>query len=339
MYATIIDLDSFLKNIPAKVELFSSFTGMLYARCLFERGGMMKQISYIFIGTLLCALSTTLLAMPNQIADGGILGLSLLLYYAFEFSPGIITFVSFILLLGISFKYLPKHIVYKTMINVPLLSLFIYLTEDLGQPIKDPLVAAIFAGLVMGIGFGLIIQAGSSIGGTSIIGRILYEKFEFSIIRTTFILDSFIVLMGIFVIGPLYTIYTIIALFIGKVASDYILGGFDAKKAVNIISPRSLDISKQITKVMGSAATVFNGTGGYMEKDQKIIYVVVRSQRLLFLKKLIRQIDPDAFVVVHNVKDVSGGTFFATAAEDHIAQHVESNEIEQEATTDKHNGH
>lgn len=275
----------------------------------------MKQIAFMITGTLLCAVSTTLLAMPNQIADGGILGISLLLFYAFGFSPGIVTFISFIALLGISFKYLPRHMVYKTIVNVPLLSLFIYLTENLGQPIDDPLVAAIFAGLVMGLGFGLIIQAGSSIGGTSIIARICQQNFGWNIVTSTFIMDAIIVVAGVLVIGPLYTMYTIIALFTGKVASDYLLGGFDAKKAVNIISPKSKDIAKKITKEMGSSATYFHGSGTYTGEERQALYVVVRSHRLLTLKRLVREIDAEAFVVVHNVKDVSGGTFFATAVE------------------------
>ncbi|MBY7144796.1 YitT family protein [Virgibacillus sp. NKC19-3] len=275
----------------------------------------MKQMAFIITGTLLCAVSTTLLAMPNSIADGGILGISLLLFYAFGFSPGIVTFISFIALLGISFKYLPRHMVYKTMINVPLLSLFIYLTENLGQPIDDPLVAAIFAGLVMGLGFGLIIQAGSSIGGTSIIARICHQSFGWNIVTSTFIMDAIIVVAGVLVIGPLYTMYTIIALFTGKVASDYLLGGFDAKKAVNIISPKSKAIAKKITKEMGSSATYFHGSGTYTGEERQALYVVVRSHRLLTLKRLVREIDAEAFVVVHNVKDVSGGTFFATAVE------------------------
>ncbi|WP_373894036.1 YitT family protein [Virgibacillus natechei] len=275
----------------------------------------MKQVAFMITGTLLCAVSTTLLAMPNQIADGGILGISLLLFYAFGFSPGIVTFISFIALLGISFKYLPRHMVYKTIVNVPLLSLFIYLTENLGQPIDDPLVAAIFAGLVMGLGFGLIIQAGSSIGGTSIIARICQQNFGWNIVTSTFIMDAIIVVAGVLVIGPLYTMYTIIALFTGKVASDYLLGGFDAKKAVNIISPKSKDIAKKITKEMGSSATYFHGSGTYTGEERQALYVVVRSHRLLTLKRLVREIDAEAFVVVHNVKDVSGGTFFATAVE------------------------
>ncbi|SDJ28438.1 YitT family protein [Natribacillus halophilus] len=111
--------------------------------------------------------------------------------------------------------------------------------------------------------------------------------------------------------------YTVIALFIGKVASDYVLSGFDAKKAVNIISLRSIEIQKKIIEEMGSSATVFEGYGGYREEDKKVVYVVLRSQRILYLKRLITEMDPEAFVVVHNVKDVFGGTFFATPVIEH----------------------
>lgn len=276
----------------------------------------MKQITLIIIGTLCIALGTTLLAIPNQLADGGVIGISLLLYYAFDFSPGILLFISFVVLIGVSVKYLPRHMVYKSLINVPLLSLLIFLTEGLGQPLGDPLVAAIFAGVIIGSGFGLIIQAGSSIGGTSIIGLMFNQKFGWDVVLVTFVLDILIVLAGVFIIGPLYMMYTVVALFVGKIASDYVLSGFDAKKAVNIISTRSIDISKRITTDMASSATVFEGYGGYSGEDKKSVYVVVRSPRILSLKRLIREIDPDAFVVVHNVKDVSGGTFFATPSMD-----------------------
>ncbi len=250
--------------------------------------------------------------MPNQISDGGIPGIALLLYFQFGLSPGIITFISFIVLQIVSFKYLPKNVLIMTTINVPLLALFIYLTEGLVvTPLGDPLVAAIFAGLIGGIGLALIIQAGSSTGGTSQIARLLYEKFEWNIIQTTFIMDSFIVVAGIFIIGPLYTLYTVISLTIGKFASDYVIGGLDAKKAVTIISNDYHHIAEQVTKRMSSSATYFKGSGTYTDQEQSIIYVVVPAYRLILLKKIIREIDTKAFIVVHNVKDVSGGTFLA----------------------------
>ncbi|CEI80594.1 membrane protein [Oceanobacillus oncorhynchi subsp. incaldanensis] len=280
----------------------------------------MKQIFLALIGTILCALATTIFAMPNQIADGGILGIALLLFYSLGWSPGIVTMVAFVLLQLVSFKFLPKSIVIKTMVNVPLLSLFIFLTENIvTQPLGDSLVAAIFAGLTMGIGFGLIIQAGSSIGGTSTIARLLAQRYEWNVVLTTFIMDAVIVLAGVFIIGPLYTLYTIIALSIGKVASDYVIGGFDSKKAVTIISPEFKKIAHQINTVMASSATFINGSGSYTDRQHYILYIIVPSYRLLTLKRIIREIDSSSFIVVHNVKDVSGGTFFAPTTEDEAA--------------------
>lgn len=272
----------------------------------------MKEYIYLTIGTLLFSLSVTLFAMPNQLAEGGIVGLSLLLYFSFEISPALVTFVLNAILLVIGFKLLPRHMVYKSLINVPLLSLFLFLTENLGQPIQDTLLAAIFAGLLTGIGFGFIFRAGSSTGGTSIIARMLNHKFGWDLTGTNFVLDAIIVVSGVFVIGPIYTMYTIIALYIGKKVTDYVLEGFDAKKAVNIISPKGQEISKRVMKEMASSATIFNGYGGYSKEEREVIYIVVRSHRLFYLKKLVHSVDPNAFVVVHNVKDVSGGTFFAT---------------------------
>ncbi|MED4129534.1 YitT family protein [Shouchella miscanthi] len=273
---------------------------------------MVKDYLYLIIGTFLFSLSITLYAMPNNLAEGGIVGLSLLLYFAYNISPALVTFVLNAVLLLIGFKLLPRHMVYKSVINVPLLSFFIFLTERLGQPIEDPLLAAIFAGVITGIGFGFIFRAGSSTGGTSIIARMLNHRFGWELTGTNFVLDAVIVVCGVFVIGPIYTMYTIVALYVGKKVTDYVLEGFDAKKAVNIISPEAQLISEKVTKQMSSSATIFNGYGGYSKKEREVIYVVVRSYRLFYLKKLVHEIDPNAFIVVHNVKDVSGGTFFAT---------------------------
>ncbi|WP_156321271.1 YitT family protein [Bacillus sp. JCM 19041] len=272
----------------------------------------MKDYLYLTIGTLLFSLSITLFAMPNNLAEGGIVGLSLLLYFSIGLSPALVTFIFNAILLAIGFKLLPRHMVYKSIVNVPLLSLFIYLTEGFGQTIEDTLLAAIFAGLLTGVGFGFIFRAGSSTGGTSIIARMLNHRFGWELTGTNFILDSIIVISGVFIIGPINTMYTIIALYIGKKVTDYVLEGFDAKKAVTIISPKGEDISKRVLKQMSSSATIFDGYGGYTREQREVIYIVVRSHRLFSLKKLIHGVDPHAFVVVHNVKDVSGGTFFAT---------------------------
>ncbi|WP_160835214.1 YitT family protein [Halobacillus litoralis] len=268
----------------------------------------MKNTLYIIIGSLLFALAVTQLAMPNSIAEGGIVGASLLIYYGTGISPGITTPIIFVALLGVGIRYLPKPMVIKTVFNVALFSFFLWFFEHIwAYPIEDALLAAIFAGVITGIGFGFIYQAGSSVGGTSIIARMLNHQLGWDLTGVTFALDAMVVVAGIFIIGPISTMYTLITLYVGKIVTDFVLGGFDSKKAINIISPKTEEISQRITTELASSATLFYGTGEYSKQERRVLYIIVHTHRLLKLKRVVKETDPDAFIVVHNVKDVSGG--------------------------------
>lgn len=144
------------------------------------------------------------------------------------------TFILNAVILLIGFRYLPKDMIIKSLVTIPLFSLFIYILEDLATGIPDPLLAAIFAGVFTGVGFGLIFRSGSTTGGTSTIARMLNYKFGWELTGTNFVLDASVVVAGIFVIGPVYTMYTVLALFIGKRVTDYVLEGFEAKRVVHI---------------------------------------------------------------------------------------------------------
>ncbi|MBB6450801.1 uncharacterized membrane-anchored protein YitT (DUF2179 family) [Geomicrobium halophilum] len=269
----------------------------------------MKNILFLTLGTFLFAISITQFAMPNNLAEGGVPGLALLLFYAFEFSPAVVTFIFNAVLLAIGYRVLPRHMIYKSLLNVPLFSFFVFLMEDYGQPIEDPLLAAIFTGVFTGMGFGFIFQAGSTTGGTSTIARMLNHKFGWELTGANFILDAGIIVVGIFIIGPLYTMYTIVALYIGKKITDYVLEGFESRKALNVISRRGNDIAHAVNNFMNASATLYEGYGAYSQKKHTMVYIVIEKQRLFHLKQLIYDIDESAFIVVHTVKDVSGGTF------------------------------
>src|SRR5699024_11647164 len=124
--------------------------------------------------------------------------------------------------------------------------LFIYLSENKVESFGDPLTSAIFAGFFIGIGSGLIFRTGSSMGGTSTIAIMLNKLYEFDLVRTIFVLDIFIVLSGLFIIGPLIIMYTIIVLFISKKAMDLVIDGLDPRKAVSIISNKADLIADEI---------------------------------------------------------------------------------------------
>lgn len=270
---------------------------------------LIRDILLIVIGSMLYAFSLTFLSIPNHLAEGGVSGVAILLYYAFTWSPGITNFIvnGFLLLIG--YRFLPRRTVFLSLLTAPLISFFIFITEGKGEPLGDPLVAAIFAGVVIGIGTGMIFRAGSSMGGSTIVARMLNHNFGWELTGTNFVVDAIIVLAGLLVIGPLNTMYTVIALFIGKKATDFVIEGFDTKKAVHIVSTQAPKIADAIIMQMNTSATVFRGYGGYSKENKDMVYVVINKYQLFKLKQVISSVDNEAFVSIHDVRDVFGGSF------------------------------
>src|SRR5699024_7859947 len=167
----------------------------------------------------------------------------------------------------IGYKSLPKRAILLSILTVPLVSFFIYITEDLVDSLGDPLVSAIFAGLFIGVGSGLIFRTGSSMGGPSLIAIMLHQGLGWDLVRSIFVIDVIIVLSGIFVIGPLHVMYTIITLYIAKKASDLMMEGLDPRKAVNIVSNQAPKIADAIIEQMNISVTVYKGYGGYLKED------------------------------------------------------------------------
>ncbi|MCM2675484.1 YitT family protein [Alkalicoccobacillus plakortidis] len=269
----------------------------------------MKEYSLMILGTFFFAFSVSIFAMPNSLAEGGVVGLALLLYFGLGWSPTLVTLIANGVILLIGYRYLPKSMIVKSIITVPLFSFFLFLLADIANPIDDPLLAALYTGVFTGIGFGFIFRSGSTMSGTSTIAKMLNYKFGLELTGTNFVLDTLVVLAGILVIGPLLTMYTVVALFIGKRVTDYVLEGFESKKIVHIFSNQHESIARSIQKNLGAHATILQGKNYDINEEENLVYVVVKKQQLFFLKKLIREIDIDAFTVVHTVKDVSGGSF------------------------------
>lgn len=270
---------------------------------------MARDIIFIVIGCLSYALALTVLAMPNELTEGGVPGAALILYYAFGWSPGISTFVLTSAIMVIGFKYIPKRSMFLSILTLPLISGFIYVTEGLAPSLGDPLVSAIFAGVFIGFGIGFILRTGSTMGGTSLIARMCQDKLGWDLVRTIFVLDILIVLSGILVIGPINTMYTVVALFVAKMATDLVIEGLDKRKAVSIISKDAPHIADELIGRMRIGATVFRGYGGYRKEETNMTYVVINKYQLIRLRRIVNEIDPDAFVVIHDVRDVLGGSF------------------------------
>lgn len=268
-----------------------------------------RDLVMVVAGCLAYALALTLLAIPNNLAEGGVPGAAVILHFAFDVSPGIVTFILTTVIMIIGFRYLPRRALLFSVLTVPLISFFMYSTEDMVESLGDPLTSAIFAGVFIGAGSGLIFRTGSTMGGTSLIARMFHDKLGWDMVRTLFVLDILIVLSGLIVIGPLNTMYTIITLFVAKKATDLMIEGLDPRKAVSIVSSQAPQIADEVIKRMNISVTVFRGYGGYLKEDTDMTYVIINKFQLMQLKNVISSIDENAFVVIYDVRDVLGGSF------------------------------
>lgn len=267
-----------------------------------------KEITLIIIGSLFFALGVNLFAIPNELGEGGVTGISMTLYYVFGWSPGFTNFVMNGILLAIGYKVLNKRVTWYTLLAIFFTSVFLHFTEEMGRSL-DIMLGTVFAGVFIGIGLGLVLRSGGTTGGSTIVARMLNQKFGWAVSTSMFVFDILVVIGSGFVIGIENTMYTGISIYISTKILDYLIDGFDTRKAVTIISPLTDAIAEKVSAEMDRGATIINARGHYSQESKDILYVVINKQELFLLKKTIQQIDDKAFVVVHDVRDVFGEGF------------------------------
>lgn len=265
-----------------------------------------KEIILILLGSLIFALGINYFAIPNELAEGGVTGITMITYYLFQWSPSITNFIINGLLVLVGYKLLHKRVIVYTVLSIVATSVFLHLTEEAGTPLDDTLLGAIFAGLFVGIGLGLVFRGGGTSGGSAVIARMANQYFDWNISRTMLAIDLAVVGSAYFVIGGEKTMYTVIALYIGTKVLDYIIEGLNPRKAVTIISTRSNEVAEQVNSKMERGVTVFTAHGSYTKEAKQVLYIVINKQELLELKRIIHKVDDQAFVVVHDVRDVFG---------------------------------
>lgn len=272
-----------------------------------------KEITLITIGSLLFAIGINYFAIPNRLSEGGIIGLTVVTYYLFDWSPGIVNFGLNAILLAVGYKFFDKKTMVYTIIGIVETSLFLYVTEHIEYQVNsDTLLAALFAGVFVGIGLGCMFKAGGTSGGSAILARLANQYLGWSVGKGVLIIDIVVIAGSVFIIGQEKAMYTLVAVFVGAKVIDFIVEGMDTKTAVTIISNQPDLIRETITKNMTRGVTVLEGRGGYTGKNKEVLYIVINKQELVKLKQVINRVDEDAFVVIHDVRDVLGGGFKAS---------------------------
>ena len=260
----------------------------------------------ITVGCFLCAAAIKGILIPKEFLAGGVTGLSLLIHYVLPSLPvGVIYFILNIPLFFIGWMFVGRRFFWYSIAGVVIFSTIMFLPYPL-IPINDMILAALTAGIITGVGSGIILRSLGSAGGLDILSVVLFKKF--SIRPGTFVLAFNALLMtgAAFRIPLEMIIYTLIFMYVTSYSVNMIVTGLSQRKAVMIISPQWQAISDEIMKGMQRGVTVVRGEGGYTGKEVQILYSVITFSELSRFKQMIRNIDPQAFVVVTETLEVMG---------------------------------
>ncbi|UBH13290.1 YitT family protein [Macrococcus armenti] len=268
-----------------------------------------KSIFFVILGSLIFSLAVNTFIIPANLGEGGVTGMSLIFLYKFGWSPAITTLLMNVVLLIVGFKFLSKRSMILTILSIISLSIFLKLTEPLQLHLKEVLVSTIFGGFLVGVGIGMIVLVGGTTAGTTILARIAHKYLDVNTSYALLFFDLIVVALSLTVISVERALLTVLSLYIGTKSMDMMIEGLNPKKAITIISQNPEPIAKMLDEDIGRGVTILNGHGYYTKRETDILYCVINKLQLTRTKRMIKKIDENAFVVVHDVRDVLGNGF------------------------------
>lgn len=268
----------------------------------------------IIIGAFILAAGFVLFITPYRIVPGGVYGVAIMIHYLIGSPVGLTALFMDVPLTIIGIKVLGPRFGYKTVVGFLLTAFFVdgltYLYGSEPLVPDEPLLSAIFGGVFLGTGLGMIFKSKATSGGTDIIAMIISKHTHLPVGQLLIYVDSAIVLIGLLVFQDWrIPLYSLIVIYITGKVIDTILQGVDYDKTLFIISDKYEEIRTKIIDDLNRGGTYIKGKGMYNGSDKTIIFTVVNRRELAMLQDYIHQIDPYAFVTVINANEILGEGF------------------------------
>lgn len=263
----------------------------------------------MLLGAAFVSVGLEIFLVPNNIIDGGIVGISIILSHLTGLPLGIFLLLVNLPFLFLGYKQIGKTFAISTLISVFFMSAGTSLLHPVPPLTIDPLLAAVFGGIIVGMGVGMVIRSGGSLDGTEIVAILLNKKTPFSVGEVVMFFNLFILGSAGFVFGWDHAMYSLIAYYIAYKMIDITIEGFDESKSVWIISDNYKAIGDALLSRLGRGVTYLNGEGGFSGGDKKVIFCIITRLEEAKLKSIVEDHDPSAFLAVGNIHDVKGGRF------------------------------
>jgi uncharacterized membrane-anchored protein YitT (DUF2179 family) len=271
-----------------------------------------KNLLLILIGTSLAVLAMKGFMIPNKFLDGGITGISILLHEIFHINISFLVIILNVLFIYLGYKRIGKTFAVQTSIAVLLLSIGLLFIE-INPVTHDKLLIAIFGGILMGTGVGLVIRGGGVIDGAEVIAVFTGRKTGFSNSEIIMLINTIIFTVAAFEFGIETAMYSIITYFTATRAINYVVDGIEEFTAMNIISSQPEEIKNFLVNELGKGITVYKGERGYLpgsfevRTDSDIIVTIITRLEIKQIQDAIIEIDPKAFMYVQSIKEATGG--------------------------------
>lgn len=271
-----------------------------------------KLLEYIntLIGAAVVALAFNLFLLPNQIASGGVSGISIILANVLGWEPAFVQwafniplFIAGVLLLG------GRQYGLKTLVGTAFLPFVVYLTNELEPWTTDPLLAALFGGIGAGLGLGIVFRGKGSTGGTDLAAQIFNKYTGFSLGTSIAAIDGIIVLAAAAIFDIERGLYALIGLYVTSKTIDLVQVGLGRSKMTLVITSKQEEVREAILNKIDRGMTKLTAYGGYTDQERPILMCVVDQTEFTKLKQIVKSIDPSAFVIVTDASEVLGEGF------------------------------
>lgn len=274
---------------------------------------LLKKFIFITAGAILMAVALEVFLVPNEIIDGGITGISIVLSEVTSIPLGIFLFIINLPFLFLGYKQIGKTFAFSTLYGIIVMSVTTQLLHHVDPFTSEKILAVLFGGLILGLGVGLVIRYGGSLDGTEIVAILVSKKTRVPVGQIIMIMNVFIFIIAGFVFGWDSAMYSIFTYYMASKVMDIVVEGLNESKSVTIISAEYEEISQTIQDRLGRTTTFIYARGGYSGEDTQMIYCVVTRLELAKLKSVVHEIDPKAFIAIEHVSDVLGGNFEKSA--------------------------
>jgi uncharacterized membrane-anchored protein YitT (DUF2179 family) len=268
---------------------------------------VLYNLCLISAGSLIFVIGMNSVLIPSKLLSAGVTGIALMFHYLFpKLNVGLAYFLLNIPLMLLGFFSISRRFLLYTLYGMGFFSLAAAFIRPPAAAIQDPILAALFAGIICGTGVGIILRSIGSTGGIDILAIHANQKFGFRPGSVSFVFNSLVLMVGAYFFGLEIALYTLIYVFTSSRVLDTVLTGFNQRLSTMVVSEKTGEMAKEIFKKVNRGVTFLKGKGAYTGKERDVLYTITTLTELPKLKDVIFAIDPAAFVVVNNTLEVLG---------------------------------